>query len=93
MRLWIIILVVFIISGCGIEKTGEAITAYDESDASGAEDSGSLSGSGCGNGIIEGMEVCDDGNTNFGDGCSSICEIESGWICSGEPSECRRRDR
>lgn len=30
----------------------------------------------CGNGIIEGNEECDDGNTQSGDGCSSICEIE-----------------
>src|SRR5690554_1562249 len=30
----------------------------------------------CGDGVIEGAEVCDDGNTTSGDGCSDICEIE-----------------
>jgi len=30
----------------------------------------------CGNGIEEGDEECDDGNTDDGDGCSSICVIE-----------------
>ena len=30
----------------------------------------------CGNGTIEGIEECDDGNTSDGDGCSSICEVE-----------------
>lgn len=30
----------------------------------------------CGNDIIEEGEECDDGNTQDGDGCSSICEIE-----------------
>lgn len=30
----------------------------------------------CGNGIIEFGEQCDDGNTNNGDGCSSMCQLE-----------------
>jgi cysteine-rich repeat protein len=30
----------------------------------------------CGNGIVEGFEECDDGNTMGGDGCSSTCTIE-----------------
>lgn len=31
---------------------------------------------GCGNGVIESGEQCDDGNTNSGDGCSSSCQTE-----------------
>ena len=42
----------------------------------------------CGNQIIEGDEVCDDGNELGEDGCSSNCEIESGWSCEGSPSVC-----
>ena len=30
----------------------------------------------CGDGILEGLEECDDGNTIGGDGCSDNCEIE-----------------
>lgn len=30
----------------------------------------------CGNGIIEGLETCDDGNLTNEDGCSSICRVE-----------------
>lgn len=30
----------------------------------------------CGNGILEETEGCDDGNTDNGDGCSSICQLE-----------------
>ena len=30
----------------------------------------------CGNGVMEGIEECDDGNTATGDGCSSICTLE-----------------
>lgn len=35
-----------------------------------------LSSSICGNGIVEGLEACDDGNTIDGDGCSAVCEVE-----------------
>ncbi|MBK8156805.1 MAG: DUF4215 domain-containing protein [Streptococcus sp.] len=36
----------------------------------------------CGN-VISGAEQCDDGNTNNGDGCSSACQLESGFTCTG----------
>lgn len=42
----------------------------------------------CGNGVIEGTEACDDNDTDNGDGCSSVCAIESGYNCTGEPSVC-----
>ena len=31
----------------------------------------------CGNGVVEGEEQCDDGNTDAGDGCSSVCKVPS----------------
>ncbi len=42
----------------------------------------------CGDGIIQGTEVCDDRNTRGADGCNGICQVESGWECTGEPSVC-----
>ncbi|MEK9206924.1 MAG: myxococcus cysteine-rich repeat containing protein, partial [Patescibacteria group bacterium] len=42
----------------------------------------------CGNGIINTGEACDDGNTANLDGCSSSCQVEGGWTCSGQPSTC-----
>jgi cysteine-rich repeat protein len=42
----------------------------------------------CGNGLVEGTEQCDDGNTNGGDGCDSTCQIEPGFFCQGVPSIC-----
>ena len=42
----------------------------------------------CGDGQIRGTEECDDGNLANGDGCSAMCLIESGFVCSGEPSVC-----
>eukprot|EP00210_Caulerpa_lentillifera_P002634 g2516.t1 len=45
----------------------------------------------CGDGILEGTEECDDGNRKEGDGCSSYCWVEPGWICSfTSPSKCRK---
>ncbi|MDX6587509.1 MAG: large repetitive protein [Solirubrobacterales bacterium] len=42
----------------------------------------------CGNGIVEPGETCDDGNQVNGDGCSSTCQQEPGFQCTGSPSVC-----
>ncbi|MBJ6761693.1 DUF4215 domain-containing protein [Myxococcaceae bacterium JPH2] len=42
----------------------------------------------CGDGYTSGAEQCDDGNQLSGDGCNSVCEIESGHSCHGQPSIC-----
>ena len=42
----------------------------------------------CGDGIVNGAEACDDGNTAAGDGCSATCTVESGWQCTGTLSTC-----
>ena len=45
----------------------------------------------CGNGRTAYTQQCDDGNLNAGDGCSSICTVESGYVCSNtSPSVCSR---
>lgn len=38
----------------------------------------------CGNGMREGPETCDDGNTTAGDGCDAMCQIEvpAAWTCN-----------
>ncbi|CAK70960.1 unnamed protein product (macronuclear) [Paramecium tetraurelia] len=36
----------------------------------------------CGNGLlVESLEQCDDGNTDDGDGCNSVCQVEEDWEC------------
>ncbi len=35
----------------------------------------------CGDGLPEGIEECDDGNTDAGDGCSPTCSVELGFVC------------
>ncbi len=42
----------------------------------------------CGDGTIITGEECDDGNSSAGDGCSSICAVENGYLCDGRPSVC-----
>lgn len=42
----------------------------------------------CGDGIVEGIEGCDDFNFDDGDGCGADCRVEDGWVCAGEPSVC-----
>ena len=54
----------------------------------------------CGDGLRLGLEECDDNNTLSGDGCSSECTVEDGFVCLGGCShtgdiqvnygECRR---
>ncbi|MGI9610006.1 MAG: M4 family metallopeptidase, partial [Acidimicrobiia bacterium] len=36
----------------------------------------------CGDGALDLGEMCDDGNTDNGDGCSATCGVESGWLCT-----------
>ena len=42
----------------------------------------------CGDGVVTSSETCDDGGTTPGDGCDAVCQIETGWMCSGTPSMC-----
>ncbi|MCA9515865.1 MAG: DUF4215 domain-containing protein, partial [Myxococcales bacterium] len=43
---------------------------------------------GCGDGLVQGVEACDDGNLADDDGCSAGCTVEPGQVCEGEPSVC-----
>ena len=56
-----------------------------DNDGDGYEDEGCSS---CGNGSVTGSEACDDGAALDGDGCSSLCAVEPGYQCSGQPSVC-----
>ncbi len=35
----------------------------------------------CGNGVLEAGEECDDSNSVSGDGCTSTCKLEPGYVC------------
>lgn len=53
----------------------------------GAADSGGRVGL-CGNGVLDGVEACDDGNLVSLDGCDADCRQEIPYNCTGEPSSC-----
>jgi cysteine-rich repeat protein len=42
----------------------------------------------CGDGDLDGLEECDDGNIINGDGCAGNCTVEPGKACAGTPSLC-----
>jgi|CZKU01.1.fsa_nt_gi fibro-slime domain-containing protein len=44
----------------------------------------------CGNGVVAGNELCDDGNTTSNDGCSSTCAVEAGYTCPTANAPCTR---
>ena len=38
----------------------------------------------CGDNIVVSGEACDDGNLEINDGCSDICQVETGFNCDVE---------
>ena len=42
----------------------------------------------CGNGRIDVTELCDDGNTDNGDGCNKLCQVEANWNCPTPGQKC-----
>ena len=43
----------------------------------------------CGDGNVGSNEGCDDKNNRNSDGCSSSCQVEPGYRCTGSPSVCK----
>jgi len=43
---------------------------------------------GCGNGVINPNEACDDGNTVSTDGCTDTCTITPGYSCPTPNQPC-----
>ncbi len=72
-------------SGSG-GQGGEASSTTTTTTGMGGQ--GGEAGVPCGDGVVEGKEGCDDGNTVEGDGCGATCFVENGYTCSGEPSTC-----
>ncbi|MGE4607964.1 MAG: DUF4215 domain-containing protein, partial [Myxococcota bacterium] len=73
--------IVGVSAGAGVPASflGSNLSAYADC---------SVSGEVCGDGIVTVSETCDDSGTTPGDGCDEVCQIESGWTCSGDPSLC-----
>jgi cysteine-rich repeat protein len=67
MRTPLALLISSLLVGCTVGDPG---TGGDDDDTTG--------GPNCGNGVKDSNEVCDDGNTASGDGCSASCQMEPG---------------
>jgi len=90
-------------AGCGSAPTTSAGTEKDDAaTAVDAEPDASSTGTdsrdagpvvpppseGCGDGLRESPELCDDGNTATGDGCDAQCKPEDGWNCPADGGDC-----
>lgn len=87
--------------GCGTTPPEKGLPSSGGSGNSGGSSSGGSSANGgtgavvippvniadCGNGTLNGAELCDDGNTNPNDGCSAGCQTEADYLCEtpGQP--------
>lgn len=80
-------------SGEGTETSSGSTMSQDTSGSTTADDtthgtSGSDTDRTCvADGNVSALEACDDGNEVADDGCSS-CEVDAGYSCDGEPSDC-----
>ncbi|HEX2882073.1 MAG TPA: DUF4215 domain-containing protein, partial [Polyangiaceae bacterium] len=64
--------------GDGIQDSGEQCDPFPGNNVSGDGCSSTCQlESVCGNGVVSGIEQCDDGNVANGDGCSSTCRTEA----------------
>jgi cysteine-rich repeat protein len=81
-------------STCELPWCGDAIVDTSEQcdDANLSNEDACITGCvapACGDGLLSAGEQCDDDNVADADGCSSLCAIEVGSLCRGEPSICR----
>lgn len=66
-----------------------SVDGYTDMDAGAYELSVTASVPSCGDGALGNVELCDDGNTTDGDGCSH-CTVDPGFNCdTSEPSVCQ----
>lgn len=65
------------------------IDGYDETEMGTYKFYVTATASVCGNGMRNGTEECDDGNTLPNDGCDGTCSVEAGYVCNNAmPSVC-----
>jgi len=55
---------------------------YTCSTDEGVDGASTCAATSCGDGVVAGLEECDDSDLASEDGCSSNCAMEFGWKCS-----------
>lgn len=80
-------IILMIGADCGQSSTGGVDSGSDIVGSGGRTGGGGSGGLGpdwfprCGDGRLDFLEACDDGNTTNGDGCNRACQIEANWEC------------
>ena len=85
---------------CSTPVCGDGVTDIGEQCDAGAENRDDGTGActttcalgNCGNGWVDSGEDCDDSNLTSGDGCGDQCSLETGYVCTGQPSACTLSD-
>lgn len=75
----------------GFNSSGFGTSSGDNTNGGTSGDAGNLVDAPvpvCGNGIQDGTDTCDDGNTKAGDGCSDTCKLEDGFVCNVPGTPC-----
>lgn len=76
-------------AGGGVVSSSASSTASSASVGGAGGSGGSVVVPECGNGVVEPpSETCDDGDDTPDDGCTS-CQIDEGYQCDDEPSQCQ----
>jgi cysteine-rich repeat protein len=83
-RVWVVLGFLFVVAACGSHG---ANGHGDDDDGMNPDGGGSNVGM-CGDGVVDGSEQCDDGNTMPGDGCSATCQNEGTGLCSPYSFRC-----
>jgi cysteine-rich repeat protein len=76
-------------AGCNVEA---GFSCADPPSPPNAQTVPDVCGPICGDGVRVGSETCDDGNSANADGCSSICRVEDGYVCSDPASPSNAAD-
>lgn len=80
-------------ASCGFRESGKIAgdaAPRDGASSDGMPDAAPDAAPRCGDGLINGADVCDDGNSADGDGCNATCMIEVGYACPTPGSACIR---
>jgi len=87
--LWVFsIVAVLSLAACASSVRSDGNDNGNNENVDGGSDTDAAQTGFCGDGVVEGIEECDDSNLLDGDGCSPTCVAEDGWSCVGEPSVC-----
>ena len=93
---WVVTVRTVVLTGVTVPDAGVLHLSFGTDDVSGTDardefaiDDLEILIAGCGDGVQQGAEACDDNDSDGGDGCSATCTVEHGFDCGTTfPSVC-----